>query len=434
VEILLSDALMVETEQTLHVERIDSLSGLEQLADAWNSLAPAVPFLTYPWAVAWWHHYQQQSGELFALAVRDAAGRLIGLAPWHRQISATRGRVVRFLGSGDVCADYLSLIARPADRLVVAVAVADWLAGPGAGEWDVLKMSGVEQADETMARLHEELAARGHATHQSVRWQGWRTELPDNWDTFLAALPKSRRTTVRNQIRKLVDTGRVRLRRAETAADVSRAFEILVDLHQKRRGMLQQPGCFSSPSFTAFHRELAERFLEAGKLRLSWLELDDVPIAIEYSFTGGDTVYYYQGGFDPGVSQLGPGWLMSALSLRAAIAEGYRYFDFLRGDEPYKASWNATPRPLVERRVAGRRPAARMRHAAWQTGNAVRRWAANRWPIAAARRCSALGGLATAGRTISTLLVCVGCSGLGAWLCTSPLLPLARHLAGRRRA
>ena len=96
--------------------------------------------------------------------------------------------------------------------------------------------------------------------------------------------------------------------------------------------------------------------MAAGKLRLSWLELDGAPIAIEYSFTGGDTVYYYQGGFDPAVSKLGPGWLMTALSMRAAIAEGYRYFDFLRGDEPYKASWNATPRPLVERRVAGRRP------------------------------------------------------------------------------
>ena len=384
--------------------------------------------------MAWWRHYQPESGELFTLVVRDATGDLIGLAPWHRQISAARGRVIRFLGSGEVCADYLSLIARPEDRTVVASTIADWLAGPGAGEWDVLKLSGVEQADEAMARLHEEMAARGHATHESVRWQGWRTELPDQWDTYLTGLPKSRRTSVRNQIKKLVDSGRVRLRRAETAADVSRAFEILVDLHQKRRGMLQQPGCFASPSFTAFHRELAERFLEIGKLRLSWLELDEVPIAIEYSFTGGDAVFYYQGGFDPGVSQLGPGWLMTALSLRAAIAEGYRHFDFLRGDEPYKASWNATPRSLVERRIAGRRPAARVRHAAWQTGVAVRRWAAERWPRAAAQGCSALGSVATTGRTVSALLVSVGCSGLGAWLCTSSLLPLARHMAGRRRA
>ncbi len=259
-----------------------------------------------------------------------------------------------------------------------------------------------------MARLHEELAARGHATHQSQRWQGWRAELPDTWDEYLAGLPKSHRTSARLKSKICRFRPHPLAKRAETAADVSRAFEILVDLHQKRRGMLQQAGCFSSPSFTAFHRELAERFLEVGKLRLSWLELDGAPIAIEYSFVGGETVYYYQGGFDPAVSKLGPGWLMTALSLRAAIAEGYRYFDFLRGDEPYKTSWNATPRPLVERRVAGRRPAARVRHAAWRTGEALRRWAAQSWPIAAVRAPSTASGTPTAGRTISALLAVNG--------------------------
>ncbi len=408
----LNDVSVVETEQALHVERIDALLELEQLADAWSSLAPAVPFLTYPWSIAWWHHYRQQAGELFTLAVRDTAGRLIGLAPWHRQVSTGRGRVIRFLGSGEVCADYVSLVAEPDDRLAVASAVADWLSGEGAGEWDLLELSGVEETDAAIARLHEEMAARGHAAHQVVRWQGWRCELPDTWEQYLAGLPKSHRNSVRTQIRKFVDTGRIQLRRAETAADVSRAFDILVDLHQKRRGMLQQPGCFASPSFTAFHRELAERLLAIGTLRLSWLELDGTPIAIEYSFTGGDTVYYYQGGFDPSVSKLGPGWLMTALSLRAAIAEGYRYFDFLRGDEPYKAAWNATPRPLVERRIAGRRAAARVRHAAWQTGEAVRRWAARRFPIGAGRGPSAVGGAANTGRTVSTVSVSSGCSGL----------------------
>ncbi|HTU25560.1 MAG TPA: GNAT family N-acetyltransferase [Pirellulales bacterium] len=429
----MSEALLIETERALLVERIDSLAALEQLADAWNALEPAVPFLTHAWSAAWWQHYQPQAGELFTLAVRDAAGTLIGVAPWHRETLRGRGRVVRFLGSNEVCADYISLVAQPADRKAVALAVADWLAGPGAGEWDMLEMTGVEQNDEAMACLHTALAERGHAAHEAVRWQGWRTDLPGTWDDYLAGLPKSRRTSVRNQIKKLVDTGRVRFRRAETPADVARAFEILIELHQKRRGMLQQAGCFASESFTMFHRELADRFLRSGRLRLSWLEMDDAPIAIEYSFTGGDTVYYYQGGFDPSVSQLGPGWLMSALSLRAAIAEGYGCFDFLRGDEPYKASWKASPRPLVQRRVASRRPSARMRHAAWQTGEAVRRWAAQRWPIAGRGKTSSTTRIAGATQSLSTLMVLIGASHVGTWLVTGSLLPLAKLLAGRRR-
>ena len=90
---------------------------------------------------------------------------------------------------------------------------------------------------------------------------------------------------------------------------------------------------------------------------------------------------------------------MSALSLRAAIAEGYRYFDFSavtsrirrRGTQPPGRWWNGVL-PAVG-------PAARVRHAAWRTGEAVRRWAAQvagRSPPRAA--APPLGSVATAGR------------------------------------
>ncbi len=85
---------MVETEPALRVERIESARQLDELADGWNALDPEVPFLTHYWAVAWWRHYQQSSGKLFTLVVRDAAGRVVGVAPWHCQMSAGRGRVV----------------------------------------------------------------------------------------------------------------------------------------------------------------------------------------------------------------------------------------------------------------------------------------------------------------------------------------------------
>jgi CelD/BcsL family acetyltransferase involved in cellulose biosynthesis len=415
-EIVLNEAMVVETEPALCVECVDSARGLEALADGWNALGCEVPFLTHAWAVAWWQHYQKPSGQLFTLVVRDTAGAVVGLAPWHCQNSAGRGRVIRVLGSGEVCADYVTLVARPADRSMVTAAIVNWLCGPGAAEWDLLELTGADEADAALNDLREQMATRGHATHQAVRWQGWRTELPPTWDEFLVGLSRTRRETIRTQWRKLVAPGRARLHRAESVADIARSFDILVDLHQKRREMLNQPGCFASTSFTAFHRQLAESFLAAGRLRLSWLELDETPIAVEYSFTGGDTIYYYQGGFDPSKAQLGPGWLMTAMSMQAGIAEGYRYFDFLRGDEPYKAAWNATPRPLIELRIAGRRPTARVRHVAWQTGQAVRRWAARHWSVGQRQATSTVERVATAGKTMSRGLPAWGGSLWGARL------------------
>ncbi len=372
--------------------------------------------------MAWWRHYERPRGELFTLVVRDAAGTVVGIAPWHCEISKTQGRVVRFLGSGEVCADCVSLVAHTAHRSAVAAAIADWLSGPGAGQWDLLELTGAEQDDPALAELCRRMADRGHATHQAARWQSWRRELPATWEEFVKGLSKTRRDTIRTQWRKLVEPGRAQLRRAESLADISRSFDILVELHQKRREMLNQPGCFASSSFTAFHRELAAGFLAAGRLRLTWLELDEQPIAVEYSFTGGDTIYYYQGGFEPSVAPLGPGWLMSAMSMQLGIAEGYRWFDFLRGDEPYKAAWSATPRPLVELRVAGRRPTARARHAAWKTSQAVRRWATRHLAAGRQGATAAVATAATARQKIARWLPAWNGSPFGA-----PLDPMSER-------
>ena len=80
----------------------------------------------------------------------------IGFAPWYLQHSASQGRVVRFLGSGEVCSDYLAILCRPEDEDRVAAALAEWLirAQGGAASrsptgdtsdcWDLLELLGVD--------------------------------------------------------------------------------------------------------------------------------------------------------------------------------------------------------------------------------------------------------------------------------------------------
>ena len=70
---------------------------------------------------------------------------------------------------------------------------------------------------------------------------------------------------------------------------------------------------------------------------------------------------------DPAAMEHRPGKLINAAILRQAIADGYRAFDFLRGDEPYKARFGAKPRPTVRFRVAPS-PRAQWRHNLWVAG------------------------------------------------------------------
>jgi CelD/BcsL family acetyltransferase involved in cellulose biosynthesis len=108
---------------------------------------------------------------------------------------------------------------------------------------------------------------------------------------------------------------------------------------------------------------------------MHWIELGSELLAVEYQLAGGGTVYHYLSGINPDYLGCEPGRVANAMTLRWAIEHGYREFDFLRGDEPYKASWGVEPRPSVALRIVPPRAAAQFRQQAWLATQAARGWA-----------------------------------------------------------
>jgi len=363
------------TDSRLHVLPVDSVRSLAGLRAEWENLDRGVAFCSWEWLDSWWQHYRQPHTQLFTLALRDDAGELAGLAPWYLSHTPGQGRVLRFLGSGEVCSDYLTILARSNAEQQVADALADWLCDEADHEWDLVELTGLAAGSKALDFFRTRLDNRGYLVHEQPDVNCWRLTLPKTWDGYLSQLSKSRRAHTRALVRRNLDTGRVTVERVNTAADLDRGFDLLIDLHQRRRESLSQAGCFASRQFTDFQREVSQRMLASGRLRMLWIELEGRPLAIEYGFAGGGGVYYYQGGFDPAAAGECPGTLMCMASLKLAIEEGHAWFDFLRGDEPYKTSWRAEPTPLRQIRVVARRPSARVRHAAWRTGETIKRWA-----------------------------------------------------------
>lgn len=61
------------------------------------------------------------------------------------------------------------------------------------------------------------------------------------------------------------------------------------------------------------------------------------------------TVFSYLSAFDPAYEKFGFGRELLARALQHAHQSGYRQWNFLRGDEPYKFSWGG--RIVPKRRV-----------------------------------------------------------------------------------
>ncbi len=380
----------------MQVVRFSNLEPLAPLAAHWDRLARDIPFRSWDWLTAWWRHYgngqteQLPAASLYVLGAVDSAGDLVGIAPWYVEHSASRGRVLRPLGGGEVCSDYLGVLCQPEHEAAVAESLADWLmaaqrggpgqaSGPCADRWDLLELTAVDANDPSIRLLANALEARDAAVYRRPGPNCWRIDLPERWEQYLAMLSKDHRKQVRRACRRWLDSGRAVLHTARCEEELARGEAILIELHRRRRANLGQAGCFASARFAAFHHEAMQAMLRAGRLALHWIELDGAAVAAEYHLVGGDVLYAYQSGIDPDALRDAPGALAHAAVIRRAIDERRRGFDFLRGDEPYKAHWRARPRASLEIHVVPPRVTARLRHGVWRSGQDVGRWLKRGW-------------------------------------------------------
>jgi len=336
----------------LSVNAVSDLDALRAHEPDWNALAGAVPFRGPTWLVTWWRRYGDRRRafcsrpRLFVVTVEEA-GRLVGLAPWYVEHSPAAGTVIRSLGSGEVCSDYLGIVTQPGRETEVADALAEHLCR-GEFRWDRIETDYACVDDPAMSALRRALADRRAAVEARPGLNCWRMPLPGDFEDYLASLSKSHRKQVRQLCRRVLDSDRAEWRTASTSAEFEAAWADLVDLHQRRRRSLGERGCFVSPRFSLFHYEAARKLLSEGRLRLHTLLLDGRPLAAEYHLAGGGTVFGYQAGVDPTRLDEEPGRLAGIAVVRQAIAEGFRTYDLLRGDEPYKAHWRAVPTPMEQ--------------------------------------------------------------------------------------
>lgn len=300
---------------------------------------------------------------LLALDDSDPTTPLVAVLPCYLEHTLVRGGVLQLLGDGETCSDHLGLLAATATRREAAAAIADYLLERD--DWDLVDFAAVDVDDAATGDLMTALGERECTLESLDADRCWSIDLPGNWDEFLAIQSKSHRKQIRQLERRVLGSDRARWTLVESADQFDATWEVLIDLHQRRRQSLGQPGCFASPRWAAFHREVARTLLDEGRLRLSHLDLDGRPLAAEYHLAGGHATYAYQGGVDPDRLDDEPGQLSTICSIRQAIAENHHRFDFLRGDEPYKAHWRAEPHSALRLQASPPRGLAQFRHRTW---------------------------------------------------------------------
>jgi CelD/BcsL family acetyltransferase involved in cellulose biosynthesis len=325
----------------MQIITLKTLDEIKPWIEGWRKLCRQIPFRQPDWLLPWAQDFMPAGGEpRFVIAV-DEESQLRGILPAY-----VHNKCLRMMGDQVACSDYVNLIVdEDTMDTNIARAISIHLASaPEHHDWSRIEFEAVDIADRVGQLFGRCLVETKMRLRESAPANTWVVDLSRGWEQFVASVSKNSRKVFRRRSEELK---KVRVRWVHDESDLIDFFPILIELHQKRRNALGQPGCFADARFETFLRHAAKSLLERQQLMAFSIWLDGKPIAADIGFRSADRWYCYQAGIDPEAMEHEPGKLANIMILRDAERFGIRFVDFLRGDEPYKEQLKANPNPMM---------------------------------------------------------------------------------------
>ena len=110
-------------------------------------------------------------------------------------------------------------------------------------------------------------------------------------------------------------------------------------VHQLRDDHVGRVSAMEEPRQREFFRRVVTRLGERGEVCLTTLRLDGALAAYVLTFLDGRTYRLWNPRFDPAFARLSPGKLAIDEAVAHAVSAGATTYDFMRGEERYKASY-----------------------------------------------------------------------------------------------
>ena len=321
------------------VEIIDDIVRLNAFAPEWSRFAQSTsgltPFQLPEWQITWWRHFG--NGRLHVLVFREQ-GEVAAVIPCF--LHEWQGlRQFTLIGSG--ISDYLDPAIRPQHSSEVVERLRSHLCARS--DWDVCNWQDLS-FDTPLRDLASEL--REDVPCREIRLTG---SFEDYWQTC----SKDVRRNVKRYSQKAEARGALDFE--VLATPEPEAIDALIQLHTARWRRVGEPGMIQANGSAEFIRDVAVKFERCNILRIFCLRVDDRIAGVILSFPYGDSLFSYLSAFDPEYEELGLGRILLYRALKYSFENGFRTWNFLRGDEPYKSWWGAHAIPkcrvIVSRRV-----------------------------------------------------------------------------------
>ena len=185
------------------------------------------------------------------------------------------------------------------------------------------------------------MGVNAYATSLDESYEGWRAN----------RLKPSYRKELDKKLRQLHRKGAVRFSQSTTSSDIMETFDALRIFRRDRFENNGGGELLQVPAYYDFYTSIA---LQTDFARTYTLWFEDKPIAGALGLAHGGSFLVILGGFtQTDFKNQSIGSLLFQEVARDCIARGEKLLDFTIGDEPYKLTFGAEPRPMWQMSRAG---------------------------------------------------------------------------------
>ncbi|NJL07184.1 MAG: GNAT family N-acetyltransferase [Bacteroidales bacterium] len=342
----------------MHIDVIDSGLALATLRDQWEEVYEADPhahfFLSYKWLTNW---LDAAPSPWFVLAARPSAEPQRHVAYLPLRVSSKKdktGKLNREVTmAGSRLSDYTGFLCRPEYEELALPAFANHLK---ALDWQVFQLENIRASERRLELFLSRFESHAY-TSKSIdhisKIDGIDnnlcplTELPDTWEEYLTTkLSANMRQKLRRFLRAVESPESGFRFTLPDASTIDRDLDVLLRLWdtkwRPRKGA-------KTDDIVSMNRNMLKRCFNAGTLFLPMLWQGERPLGGLASFLDPvkRSVLFYMAGRDESFEDLPTGLVLHAYSIRRLIADGFRIYDFLRGNEPYKYSFGVVEHRIV---------------------------------------------------------------------------------------
>ena len=327
---------------------IEPVGQVANLARLWRELearADTTFYLTWDWIGHW---LAEIDADCYAVIGRFE-GKIVALAILARTNYRRHGLKLNALllhetGKPDidvVTIEYNGILADRAVHEMATVACLNFLQRPevtaALGErWDEIRFGGVAQSFE---RYLQATGLRVWQVSQKPSWAVALDAIRQSGQPYLDHLSANTRYQIRRALRLYEQRGPVTATAAHDVEEAMRFYAEMQELHQRYWVARGEPGSYAFPFYKRFHERILADCIPRGTVEIVRVTAGTSVIGYVYNFISGGSVCAYHTGlsYDPD-PKFKPGLVSHYLCIERHLQAGARCYDFLAGDNRYKAN------------------------------------------------------------------------------------------------